>query len=296
MNHQTGQFTGAHGEEMFFQSWRPEDSPHATLVVVHGLSDHCNRYMNLVNGLVPRGIVMYGFDQLGHGRSPGSRGHIDNFREYREDLHMFIQLVASTESENPLFLMGHSMGGLIVLDYGLHYPQGMNGVIASAPHLGDPAVSPVVITLGRLLSGVWPGLTRNAGLDDNAVSRDPAVVQAYQDDPLVHGKGTPRLSTELSAAVANTQANATNFQPPLLIYHGSADELTSPEASRRFYDQVTSTNKRYISYEGGYHESHNDLHKERVIVDIGQWIEEEIQLASNNRKNRYKCEKPEFSI
>jgi alpha-beta hydrolase superfamily lysophospholipase len=280
MKHITDQFTGAHGEAMFFQNWQPDKQAHATLVIVHGLSDHCNRYTNLVNGLVPRGIAIYIFDQLGHGRSPGSRGHIDSFIEYREDLHAFMQLVAGIESEIPLFLMGHSMGGLIVLDYGLQYPQDINGVIASAPHLGDPPVSPVVLTLGRLLSGIWPGLTLDNGLDKDGISRDPGVVQAYQDDPLVHGKGTPRLSTELSIAVANTQANAANFQPPLLIYHGSADRLTSPEASRRFYDKVSSSNKRYISYEGGYHEGHNDLHRERVIIDVGQWMEEQIRLAS----------------
>ncbi len=159
--------------------------------------------------------------------------------------------------------------------------QGLNGVIASAPHLSDPPISPLLKSLARVLSGIWPAFSISANLDENGISRDPDVVLAYQDDPLVHGKGTPRLSTELAATVIHTQANAADFQPPLLIYHGSADELTSPEASRRFYDNVTSNNKRYISYEGGYHESHNDLHKERVIVDVGQWIEEQIRLAAN---------------
>ncbi len=280
MKHETGHFRGAHGEEMFFQSWRPEDPPHAILVIVHGFSDHCDRYMNLVNGFVPRGIVIYSFDQLGHGRSPGPRGHIDSFSEFREDLHAFMTFVAEQESEIPLFLMGHSMGGLIVLDYGLYFPQSMNGVIASAPHLSDPPISPVIAVLARALSGIWPSFSLDAGLDDNSISRDPNVIQAYKDDPLVHGKGTPRLSTEISTAVVNTQANAANFQPPLFIYHGSADKLTSPEASRRFYDNVASSNKQYISYEDGYHESHNDLHKERVIIDVGQWIEEQILLAS----------------
>lgn len=280
MKHKTDHFRGAHGEELFYQIWRPDDSALATLVIVHGFSDHCNRYMNLVKGLVPRNMVICSFDQRGHGHSPGSRGHIDSFSEYREDLRLFMQFVVSKEPENPLFLFGHSMGGLIVLDYGLHYPQGLNGIIASAPHLSDPPVSPIVASLARLLSGILPALSINAGLDEDGISRDIGVVQAYHDDPLVHGKGTPRLSTELAAAVDATQANAANFKPPLLIYHGSADRLTSPEASRDFYEKVKSDNKRYISYEGGYHESHNDLHQERVVIDVGQWIEEQIRIAA----------------
>ena len=286
MKHKTGQFKGADGEELFYQNWQPEEPGHATLVIVHGFSDHCSRYSNLVNGLVPRGLVIYGFDQRGHGRSPGNRGHIDSFDDFRQDLHLFMQLVSELESANPLFLFGQSMGGLIVLDYGLHYPQGLNGVIASAPHLSDPPISPILITIGRLLSGVWPTFSLSAGLDNSKLSKDPSVAQAYQDDPLVHGKGTPRLSTELSAAVQETQANAQHFQPPLLIYHGSADELTSPEASRRFYDNVPAGNKRYITYEGGYHESHNDLHQERVVIDVGQWIEEQIRLASKKSQEQ----------
>jgi alpha-beta hydrolase superfamily lysophospholipase len=280
MKHKSGRFRGAHGEEMFYQSWRPDKAPQATLVLVHGFSDHCSRYTNLVNGLVPRGVVLYGYDQQGYGQSPGPRGYINSFNEYREDLRIFMQLVREWEYKNPLFLMGQSMGGLIVLDYGLHHPQNLNGVIASAPHLSDPPISPIRAALGRLLANIWPARPFDANLDESAISRNPAVVQAYQDDPLVHGKGTPRLSKELSTAVIKTQANARNFQPPLLIYHGSADRLTSPTASRQFFDNVPGGNKRYITYEGGYHECHNDLHQERVVIDVGQWIEEQILIAS----------------
>ncbi len=280
MKHKTGQFTGAGGEQLFYQNWRPIGEVQAVLIVVHGFSDHSSRYNNLVKGLVPRGIVIYAFDQIGHGQSPGKRGHIYSFNEFRADLGTFVRHVREWEADTPLFLFGHSMGGLIVLDFGLHHPQDLSGVIASAPHLSDPPVSPILSYLGRLLSGVWPSLTIKAGLEANDLCREPVVVQAYQDDPLVQGKGSPRLSTELAAAVTWTQDHAENFQPPLLIYHGSADKLTSPQASRQFFDKVGSQNKRYITYEGGYHESHNDLHQERVLIDIGQWIEEQVSIKS----------------
>lgn len=280
MKHQTGQFTCTDGEQLFYQSWQTSREAQATLIIVHGFSDHSSRYRNLVRGLVPRGIIVYAFDQIGHGQSPGKRGHIDSFSRYRQDLRAFVQFVNEREEGRPLFLFGHSMGGLIVLDFGLHYSQDVNGIIASAPHLSDPPVSAIKTFLSRFLSDIWPSLTINAGLDAKGLCREPGVVQAYEDDPLVHGKGSPRLATELASAVVNTQERAAEFQLPLLMYHGSADKLTSPEASKRFFDNVKFENKRYITYEGGFHESHNDLHQERVIIDVGQWVEEQVYIKS----------------
>ena len=113
-----------------------------------------------------------------------------------------------------------------------------------------------------------------AGLDETGISRDPSAVQAYRDDPLVHGRGTARLATELEEAVAETQANAHRLELPLLIYFGTDDRLTNPEDSQRFYNHVRSADKHIIIYEGGYHENHNDIHSERVAIEVAQWIDE----------------------
>jgi alpha-beta hydrolase superfamily lysophospholipase len=126
----------------------------------------------------------------------------------------------------------------------------------------------------------------NAGIDNTGLSRDPNVVQDFLDDPLCPGKGTAGLASELSKTVADTNANAAGFQPPLLITHGTADRITNPEASRRFYEKVTSTNKTFIAYEGGYHEGHNDIHRERVLIDIAQWLEEQIRIITRQPENR----------
>ncbi len=284
--HKEDHFLCTDGSQLFYRYWIPQEAPRAALIIIHGFSDHSGRYLSIVDSLIPRGIALYSFDQRGHGRSPGQRGYINSFDTFRDDVLSFTHLVTAQHPDIPLYMLGQSMGGLIVLNFGLHYPQEVDGVIATSPHLSDPPVSPILITLSRVLSTVWPTFSMDAGLDNTSISRDPNVVQDFLDDPLRHGKGTARLSTELSKAVADTNANAAGFQPPLLITHGTADRLTDPEASRHFYEKVASSNKTFIAYEGGYHEGHNDIHRERVIIDIAQWLEEQIRIVIQQPENR----------
>ncbi len=285
MQHQEGHFSGVNETKLYYQSWYPPGRPQAVVALVHGFGEHSSRYAHVANELVRRNMAVYGFDLRGHGRSDGQKGHIDAFAEFRGDVAAYLKMIAQKEPNCPLFLLGHSMGGLIVLNYGLHYPEGLAGVIASSPHLADPPVSPVLVKIGQVLSNVWPTFSINAGLDTQALSRDTKEVQAYENDPLVHGKATPRLSTELATAVEWTQKHAAEFQPPLLIIHGDADTLTSPDASSHFYENVNSDNKSYISYEGGYHESFNDIHRERVITEVGQWLAYQTELATKQSES-----------
>ncbi len=286
IQYKENQFTCSDGVQLFYRQWIPRDVARGVVIIVHGFSDHCGRYLNIVEGLIPRQIMIYGFDQRGHGHSPGQRGHVNKFTEFRDDLLTFTQMVSDQQPDIPLFLLGQSMGGLIVLDFGLHYPQDIDGVIALSPHLSDPPLSPILTALGRALSGIWPTLSISAGIDNRNLSRDPHVVQDFLADPLVHGKGTPRLLTELSKAVGDTNSNAVSFQPRLLITHGTADRMTNPEASRRFFEKAASASKAFIAYEGGYHEGHNDIHRERVVIDIGQWLEEQIHVLTQQPENR----------
>ena len=124
----------------------------------------------------------------------------------------------------------------------------------------------------------------NVGLDETAISRDEEVVRAYRDDPLVRGRGSVRLATELEDAMSETQANAHLLKIPLLIYFGSEDQITSPEYSKRFYNNVQNTDKSIIIYDGGYHECHNDIHNERVGIEVSQWIEAQIMIAAQKQQ------------
>ncbi|RMG98580.1 MAG: alpha/beta hydrolase [Chloroflexi bacterium] len=285
MKHLESTFQGADDTILYYQYWLPDTPPKATLIIIHGFGEHSGRYMNIVNYLVPKGYAIYSFDHRGHGRSPGQRGHINHISEFRNDVHAFVQLIRQQTPDLPLFLYGHSMGGLIVLDYGLHHPDGLSGVISSAPAIGELGVHPILLTIGRIMSRILPRFSLNANLDATAISRNEKVVRAYQEDPLVHGRASARLSTELQDAATWIQAHATEWRLPLLILHGTADRLTAPEGSQRFFENVTWPDKQRIVYEGGYHESHNDIHYERVLADLSNWLEAHLQQTQDSHQD-----------
>jgi len=273
MDHSEGTFAGHGGLDLFYQCWRPKGRPRAALAVVHGFGEHSGRYGNVVDWFVPKGYAVYALDQRGHGRSPGQRGHIDSFAEVRGDVRAFLDLVRGEQPGQPIFLLGHSLGGLIVLNCALHDPSGLAGVVASGPMLSQPGISPLLLVLSRFFSRVWPALGMNVGLDVSALSRDQAVVDAYVGDPLVHGKSTSRAGAELMATVEWTQAHAADLALPLLIVHGAADRLCDPAASRAFFENVAFADKQRLEYEGYYHEVFNDVGKERVLADVEAWLE-----------------------
>jgi alpha-beta hydrolase superfamily lysophospholipase len=276
MNHTEGVCQGVDGLELYYQCWCPADEPKAALVIVHGLGEHGGRYPNLVNHLVPRGYAIYACDLRGHGRSPGQRGYAGSWTEVREDVRAFVGLVQDREPGRPLFLMGHSLGGLIALEYALHCPEGLQGLIASAPGLSSEGLSAAMVAVSRVLSGLWPRLSLETGLEAAAISRDPAVVEAYINDPLVHSKGTPRMAVEALRAIEWTMAHASDLRLPLLVVHGAADRIVPVEASRSFFERVDCSDKECREYEGCYHELHNDLGWERPVAEVGDWLDRHV--------------------
>ena len=269
-------FVGHDGLELFYQRWRPEGAQKAVLPIVHGHGEHGGRYANVVDWFVPRGYSVYALDLRGHGRSQGKRGALGGFGEYRQDVGAFLDLVREAERA-PVFLMGHSLGGLIALDYVLRGSDGLAGVVASGPVLSAPGVSPFLLWLSKLLAQLWPSIILDSGLDTSALSRDPAVVEAYVNDPLVHSKGSARMANEMMRTVDWTQAHAAELALPCLIVHGGEDRLCPPRASRTFIDNVTFADKEYIEYEGYFHELYNDLGKELVFVDVEAWLQRHLQ-------------------
>jgi acylglycerol lipase len=274
MKHQEGTFKGVRDADIYYQCWLPEDEPKAILLIVHGLAEHSGRYMNVVNYFVPLGYGVYGLDHLGHGRSDGTRVYVERFEDYTDTLKIYSDMVRQWQPDKPFFLVGHSMGGLIGALYLLDHQDELAGAVLSGPCVKVPDdVSPVTVLLGRLFSALMPraGLL---GLEAEGVCRDPAVVEAYVNDPLVHtGKTTARLAAELLRAMARVMAEADRITLPILLVQGSADRLVDPDGARMLYDTAGSGDKQIEIYEGFYHEVFNEPEHNQVLRDVETWLE-----------------------
>jgi acylglycerol lipase len=265
-------FRGAGGLSLFRRTWCPAGPTRAVLINVHGLGDHSGLYPALVEHFTASGIAVYAPDLRGNGRSPGTRGHVERWDEFREDLERFVAVVRQEEPERPIFLLGNSLGGLIVLDYALHRPEGLRGVIAASPPLGRLGVPAPLLALGRVFSRVWPRFSVRTGMDLSGLARDPVVVETVLADPLFHRMGTARLSTEVVAAIERVQSAAPRFPLPLLVLHGSADRMVPPDGSRAFMARVGQPDRELREYPGAFHALFADLDRERALTDVERWI------------------------
>jgi acylglycerol lipase len=288
MKRQEGTFVGIRKAGLYYQGWLPEGESKAVLLVVHGLGEHSGRYMNLVDRFIPQGFAVYGIDHLGHGRSEGQRLLIDRFSDYTEPLKAFSAMIRCWQPGKPVFLVGHSMGGLIGATYLLTNQEELAGAILSGPAVKPPGNIPAAtVLIGRALSLLFPSLglvPRGAATD---ICRDPAVVAAYLADPLVYqGKITARLGTEMLRAMARLRKEAARIRLPLLILQGSADRLVDPAGAQILYDGAASADKRLIIYEGFYHEVFNEPEHDRVLSDVEQWLDAHLVLPRDEPRGK----------
>ena len=277
MKHLEDFFKDSGNRQIFYQYWLPETDPRAVLLVVHGFAEHSGRYMNLVNRFVGLGYAVYAADHQGHGRSEGVRAYVERFEEYTDTLVKFREIVREAQKDKPLFVVGHSMGGLIGALHLLSHQDKLSGAILSGPGVKAPDnISAVTIFAGKIISSLMPrmGMIK---LEEDAVSRDAAVVKTYTDDPLVyHGKITARLGAEMLKAMGRVQAEASKIKLPILILQGTGDRLVEPDGAQMLYDNVSSVDKKVIFYEGFYHEVFNEPEHDRVLNDVETWLESHI--------------------
>jgi alpha-beta hydrolase superfamily lysophospholipase len=271
--HGSKTLAGVGGVSLFRQVWHARGTVRAVLINIHGLGDHSGLYPILVEHFQGRGITVHAMDLRGNGRSEGQRAYIESWDEYREDLHRFVGLVREEEPGRPLFLLGNSLGGLIVLEYALRYPDGLRGVIAASPPLGRLGVPAPLLALGRAFSRMWPRFSIRTGMDLSGLARDPVVMQTILADPLFHRVGTARLSNAVIAAIARVQAAAPTFPLPVLVLHGSSDRMVPPEGSREFVARVGHPDRELKEYAGAFHVLFADLDHQRVLTDVERWIE-----------------------
>jgi len=260
---------------IFYQSWQAQ-KPKGVVVISHGLGEHSDRYSNIMNALAGAGISFYALDHRGHGKSGGKRGHVDRYMKYVDDLKKLVDTLVKTENPGlPVILLGHSMGGLIAMRYALEYPEDLKGLILSAPALVPAVAVPGwKKSLGRIFSVIAPGLAMNNELDPADISSDPDVVQAYRDDPLVHDMVSARWYTEYLDTAEFCLARPAEIEMPLLVIHGTADRMVSPESSRIVFENASSRDKKIFTWEGLFHETMNERIEDRkkVLKTISAWI------------------------
>ena len=273
MQHTEGKFTGRNNFSLYRQAWLPDGIPVAILVVVHGIAEHSSRYTNLVNYFVPKGYAVYSFDLRGHGKSDGTRSYIEHFSYYLDDVKTFCDLVGAENKNAKIFMVGHSMGSTIAIDYAIEHQNELKGLIVSGTTLkAGASVNKASILMAKILSVLMPTMGVMA-LDTNLLCRDKAVVAAYVNDPLVYtGKLRARWGIELMKTMTKLQSGMSELTLPILIMQGTQDRISDPSSSQMLFDGVSSKDKTMKLYEGFYHEIFNDPERQQVFSDMETWL------------------------
>jgi alpha-beta hydrolase superfamily lysophospholipase len=275
MKHSTDKLVVAGDLALHSESWLPEAPPKAVVLVVHGITEHLGRYVNLVNPLVASGLGVCGFDLRGHGQSSGHRGHLSRWPELIADLNEYLRVMTERYPGIPVFLFGHSLGSLIVLARIIERSDSVAGIILSGTAIEPVGVASLPrVVLARLFSAVWPRCFIPISRRSRAtLSRDPKVENAFWNDPLVLPGVTARFGSEGLDLIKFVRARAASVTLPLLMIHGGADPLNTLAGAQRFFDEAASTDKAMIIYPGGLHEPINDLDQDQVIADLLAWIQ-----------------------
>lgn len=262
-------------DELFYREWLPaNDTPKALVLVAHGLAEHIGRYEYVAQKLTAAGYGVMGVDHVGHGQSKGTRCFVHAFEDYLDGIDALYAQARKDHLDLPVVMLGHSMGGLIAASSVLRDPDRYHALVLSGPAVVPPVAPPWIQKfIVRLMSKYAPkqGVLQ---LDASAISRDPAVVDAYQNDALVFsGKVTARLASELFDAMGLLQDRAGDLTLPLLLMHAGADKLTAPAGSTLLHDRATSTDKTLRLFDGLYHEIFNEPERDVVIDEMTTWLD-----------------------
>lgn len=265
------------GLSLYGRLWKPGHDPTGVVCIVHGLGEHSGRYEHFSECLTGQGYAVTTVDMRGHGRSEGRRGHISSYEALMRDISLMLAETAGRFPDRPIFLFGQSMGGNLVINYALRREPGIAAVIASSPMLRAAFRPPYWKTFtGKYLRPVLPLLSLYNEIRAEDLSRDPDVVHAYKNDPLVHDRLTLRFY-EVLLAGERAIRHAAKLTVPTLIMHGDRDRVTSLEASREFSAGAGDICTLKV-WEGFYHEIHNEPDKERAFAYLIEWLKIRISV------------------
>jgi len=280
--HDSGKVRTSDGLDLFWQCWLPND-PSGVLVLIHGLADHSNRYAETARHFARQGWAVYACDLRGHGLSPDGhrpgRVHVDDFSDYANDVAAVLALEKQRHPDLPHVILGHSMGGLVALRYAIDHPDELDGLVLSSPLLGthpDARPPKLLHLLVRVLVRIHPRMFFPSDIDTDAISRDPDVVRAYIDDPLVSEKVSARWYIAINKAMTDIQGRAAELQIPTLLMQSGADRLVDPQAARDWAVGAPAAMLELVVWDGLYHEMFNEPEKGRVQARVLDWLSNNI--------------------
>lgn len=257
------------------------DDPRGRVVIVHGYAEHRRRYDRIMQPLAARGFECIAADLRGHGDSGGQRGHVTRFDEYLDDLQ---RIVATVPEDRPRSLVGHSLGGLIALQYVLKNATAFGAIAVSSPFLRSAfAVPRVQEALARVAQAVAPRLPFRSPLRAEQISRDPEEVELYANDPAIFRTTTPRWYSEVSAAQKEIFDRASEIRLPLLMLLGDADSIADHRGGMEVFERLGSADKSLEVYPGYFHEVFNDVGREAPIARLVEWLERQGVSAASGR-------------
>ncbi len=262
--------------------WSPLGRPRAVLVCVHGIGGHGVTFASLAQALVPHGYAIEALDLPGHGHSPGRRGWLRRWGDWRAAVHTFLADVIARSPGIPCFLVGHSMGGTVVLDLALEEPEalqqlGVQGLILSNPALDAAGIASWRLQLARLLSRLWPAFTLRTGIAETAASRNPQVLAERAADPWRHNRCSARLASEFLATTRRLHRAASQLQLPVLVLQSGADQVTPAAGAQQFFALAGSPDKSWRQYPESYHELYDDLDSRQVFADLLAWLNSHVR-------------------
>ena len=268
-----GQFKSRDGLDFYERRWDADDEARTNLVLIHGYGEHCSRYEHVAKAFNARGMTVHTYDQRGYGHSPGKRAYIHDFNQLLVDLETYLEHIGPRLEGKPWFMMGHSMGGLLLASYAETHTVEARGLVFSSAFLAFADDVPAfLLVLAKLLGTLTPWLPV-ARVDNTGLSRDPAVIEAADNDPLAyHGMVRARTGAQFNVAITRACANFEAITAPAYIIHGTDDRVVGNSGSYLLHERCGSQDKTITIYEGGFHELWNDLEKDAVLAAIGDWI------------------------
>ena len=267
------------GLEIYSKAWLPSGKARGVVCLVHGVGEHIGRYQNAGEALAEGGYILAGFDLRGFGRSGGRRGHTPSVEVYFDDIDLFLAEILKRYPDLPRFLYGHSMGGILALAYPPLRQPAIAGVIVTSPGLKTALQEQKLkVLLAKLLGKILPTLTLKSGVDAQLLSRDPKVNEEYTHDPLVHPLVTTAWGRSMLGAIDLAYENAPRFPSPLLLMHGTEDEIDYPRGSQMFAELAPKDKLTLKMWAGFKHELHNDPENAQVFKFMLDWLDKHLKI------------------